>query len=110
VCPDNFLQSTPAFTRTAPRSPSGPGGIDGNGYAYSGTLLGSSQTWTTPSSHFGPANATNVISAANQTIPLPSGNYSRLQMLAHRRQWQPGLAVICGDLHGCLHDNVSRKD
>jgi len=58
------------------------GGIDGNGYAYSGTLLGGSQSWTNTSFNFGPPNATNVISAANQTIPLPSGNYSRLQMLA----------------------------
>jgi hypothetical protein len=58
------------------------GGIDGGGYAYSGTLLGGSQTWTNTIFNFGPLNATNVISGANQTIPLPSGNYSRLQMLA----------------------------
>jgi hypothetical protein len=58
------------------------GGIDGNGYAYSGTMLGGSQTWTNTVFNFGPLNATNVISGANQTIPLPSGNYSRLQMLA----------------------------
>jgi hypothetical protein len=58
------------------------GGIDGGGYAYSGTLLGGSQTWTNTIFNFGPVNATNVISGANQTIPLPSGNYSRLQMLA----------------------------
>ena len=58
------------------------GGIDGGGYTYSGTLLGGSQTWTNTIFNFGPLNATNVISGANQTIPLPSGNYSRLQMLA----------------------------
>ena len=58
------------------------GGIDGNGYAYSGTLLGGLQTWTNTIFNFGPVNATNVISGANQTIPLPPGNYSRLQMLA----------------------------
>jgi hypothetical protein len=58
------------------------GGIDGNGYALSGTLLGSSQTWSNNLFNFGPVNATNVISAANQTIPLPAGNYSRLQILA----------------------------
>ena len=31
---------------------------------------------------FGPVNATNVISAANQTISLPAGNYSLLRVLA----------------------------
>ena len=58
------------------------GGVDGGGYAYSGTLLGSSQTWSNTIFNFGPVNATNVISAVNQTIPLPPGNYSRLRMLA----------------------------
>src|ERR1019366_5877179 len=58
------------------------GGLDGGGSAYSGTLLGGSQTWSNTVFNFGPANATNVISAASQTIPLPSGNYSNLRMLA----------------------------
>src|ERR1039457_7048576 len=44
-------------------------------------MLGGSQTWTNTVFNFGPLNATNVISGANQTIPLPPGNYSRLQML-----------------------------
>jgi hypothetical protein len=58
------------------------GGIDSGGYAYSGTLLGTSQTWTNTLFSFGPLNATNVISCTNQTIMLPAGNYSRLRMLA----------------------------
>ena len=58
------------------------GGVDGGGYAYSGTLLGSSQTWSNTLFNFGPLNATNVISCAGQTISLPAGNYSRLRMLA----------------------------
>ena len=58
------------------------GGLDGGGYAYSGTLLGGSQIWSNTVFNFGPANATNVISAASQTIPLPSGNYFNLRMLA----------------------------
>src|SRR5215831_12660803 len=57
------------------------GGMDGGGYAYSGTLLGSSQTWSNTIFYFGPLNATNVISCTNQTIPLPPGNYSRLRIL-----------------------------
>jgi hypothetical protein len=58
------------------------GGVDGGGYAYSGTLLSSSQTWSNTLFNFGPLNATNVISCAGQTISLPAGNYSRLRMLA----------------------------
>jgi len=58
------------------------GGLDGGGYAYSGTLLGTSQTWSNAVFSFGPVNTTNVISCASQTIPLPAGNYSRLAMLA----------------------------
>jgi hypothetical protein len=58
------------------------GGIDGNGYAYSATLLGGSQIWTNTLFNFGPANATNVISATGQTIALPAGNDVLLRMLA----------------------------
>jgi hypothetical protein len=57
------------------------GGLDGN-YAYSGTLLGGSQMWSNTVFSFGPVNATNVVSATNQTIPLPAGNYAALRMLA----------------------------
>jgi hypothetical protein len=58
------------------------GGLDGGGEAYSGTLLGTYLTWSNTVFTFGPLNATNVISCASQTIPLPPGNYTRLQMLA----------------------------
>ncbi len=58
------------------------GGLDGGGAAYSGTLLGGSQTWSNTIFNFGPVNTTNVIGAAGQTIPLLAGNYSRLRMLA----------------------------
>ena len=58
------------------------GGIDGHGYAYSGTLLGGSQTWSNTMFNFGPVNATNVISATGQTISLPAGNDVLLRMLA----------------------------
>jgi hypothetical protein len=57
-------------------------GIDGSGWAYSATLLGNSQTWSNTLFNFGPANATNVISAAGQTLTLPAGKYSVLHMLA----------------------------
>lgn len=58
------------------------GGLDGSGSAYSATLLGGGLIWSNSVFAFGPVNATNVISCTNQTIPLPQGNYSRLQMLA----------------------------
>ena len=70
------------YTDGAPFTNPPTGGLDGGGYAYSGTLLGGSQTWTNTVFNFGPLNVTNVISGASQTIPLPAGNYSRLQMLA----------------------------
>lgn len=58
------------------------GGLDGNGYAYSGNLLGSSQSWSGETFSIGAANSSNVVSAAGQTITLPSGEYSSLQLLA----------------------------
>jgi hypothetical protein len=45
-------------------------------------LLNGSQTWSNTVFNFGPANATNVISCAGQTVTLPRGNYSALRMLA----------------------------
>jgi hypothetical protein len=58
------------------------GGIDGSGFAYSSSLLTGSQMWSNTLFDFGPANVTNVISCAGQTIALPAGNYSALRMLA----------------------------
>ena len=58
------------------------GGADGGGAAYSASLLGGSQIWTNTLFNFGPANVTNIISAAGQVITLPPGNYSVLRMLA----------------------------
>jgi hypothetical protein len=57
-------------------------GLDNDGNALSATLLGPVQTWHNMLFAFGPANATNVISAAGQTIALPQGQYSALLMLA----------------------------
>lgn len=58
------------------------GGADGGGYSYSATLLTGSQTWSNVMFDFGPANTTNVISAAGQVIAMPAGQYSSLRMLA----------------------------
>jgi hypothetical protein len=58
------------------------GGLDGGGAAYSASLLGGARIWNGVQFNFGPPNVTNLISCANQTIPLPPGNYSTLKLLA----------------------------
>ena len=49
------------------------GGLDGDGSSYSSNLLGSSLTFDGVSLSFGTANANNAVSAAGQTISLPTG-------------------------------------
>jgi hypothetical protein len=56
------------------------GGVDGNGFAYSANLLGSSVTFNGAPFSLGPPNALNVV--ANATVPLPAGQYSTLNLLA----------------------------
>ncbi|HUD45995.1 MAG TPA: protease pro-enzyme activation domain-containing protein [Candidatus Baltobacteraceae bacterium] len=61
---------------------SASGGADGGGNAYSATLLGSALNWDGCFFKPGVANASDVIKCSGQTVPLPSGKYSSLQMLA----------------------------
>jgi len=56
------------------------GGLDGNGYAYSANLLGTSKSWNGTSFNFGAANTANALSSS--TINLTQGQYSELSMLA----------------------------
>lgn len=56
------------------------GGLDGNGYAYSANLLGSSTTWNGDTFSFGAANTANALSGG--TINLTQGQYSELSLLA----------------------------
>jgi hypothetical protein len=59
------------------------GGVDGVGYACSSNLLGTAQTWDKVSFQLGSAiNNANVVTPHGQTITLPPGNYSKLEMLA----------------------------
>jgi hypothetical protein len=67
ICPDNAEFS---------------GGVDGDGNSCSSNLLGSAQTWNGVTFAIGSANSSNVISCAGQTIPLPAGTFSKLQVLA----------------------------
>jgi hypothetical protein len=55
------------------------GGIDGGGYAYSSTLLGTSLSWSGVSFTLGAAGALDAVS--NTTLTLPAGNFSNLYML-----------------------------
>lgn len=56
------------------------GGLDGDGYAYSSNLLGTSQTWNGISFTLGAANTTNAQSGG--TVNLTQGQYSELSILA----------------------------
>lgn len=56
------------------------GGLDRDGTAYSSKLLGASLSWNGTEFNFGPANAPDAYSS--ETIPLPSGHYSTLNLLA----------------------------
>lgn len=58
------------------------GGLDGVGYALSSNLLGTSLTYNSVPFTFGAANSANDVSAAGQTITLPSGQFSALQLMA----------------------------
>jgi len=55
-------------------------GMDGGGYAYSGTLLGRSVSWAGVSFTLGAAGALDAVTSA--TVTLPAGNFSKLFMLA----------------------------
>jgi hypothetical protein len=55
------------------------GGLDGDGYAYSATLLGSSLTWNGNTYSFGSSGIADAVS--NITLPLPTGNYTTLSLL-----------------------------
>lgn len=61
---------------------SGTGGIDSQGNAYSGILLGTVQTWTNNTFMIAVPNGYNVVRCAGQTINLSSGQFSTLKLLA----------------------------
>lgn len=57
------------------------GGLDGVGSAYSANLLGPRPSLRNVLFNLGPANFNNVIVGGGQTIPLPAGQYTTLQIL-----------------------------
>ncbi len=58
------------------------GGLDGVGNAFSADALGTSLSAGGTTFNIGPAGSNDVVSAAGQTIALPAGNDSTLQLLA----------------------------
>ena len=58
------------------------GGLDGDGYAFSSNILTKSRVLTDVIFRFGPTSAPNAIYGTGQTIALPQGNFTSLQMLA----------------------------
>jgi alpha-mannosidase len=54
--------------------------LDGEGFAFSSELLGSSQVWDDVVFNLGPANRADAVSGG--TIALPAGNFHDLKMLA----------------------------
>ena len=76
---------TPFFSATGiyPDGVSFSDGLDGDGFACSSNLLSQSQTWSSKQFVLSPPRAGfNVISCTGQIIPLPSGKFSKLQILA----------------------------
>ena len=55
------------------------GGLDGDGYAYSATLLGTSLTWNGNAYAFGSPGVADAVS--NTTVALPPANYATLSLL-----------------------------
>jgi hypothetical protein len=64
-----------AANGTAPAS----GGFDNESDAYSSSLLGTTVTYAGSTYTFGAAGAADAVS--NTTIPLPAGNYTKLNLL-----------------------------
>ena len=58
------------------------GGLDGVGYSYSASNLGTSLNWNNLTFDFGPLGANNVVEATGQTVELPATQYSQLDLLA----------------------------
>ncbi|HEV7926384.1 MAG TPA: S53 family peptidase, partial [Verrucomicrobiae bacterium] len=91
----NIVGETPGFSKVSLASEfnriaiytdgagfSSGGGADASGNAYSANLLGSALNWNGCLFNEGSANANDAIVCSGQTISLPSGNFSSLQILA----------------------------
>lgn len=57
------------------------GGLDGGGYSYSANLLKASRVLNGDLVRFGTANAPDAVACSGQTVLLPSGKFSALEIL-----------------------------
>jgi hypothetical protein len=59
------------------------GDLDGFGFACSSNLLSTARSWNGVQFQLGTADkGSNVVSCSGQTVPLPPGKFSKLEMLA----------------------------
>jgi hypothetical protein len=80
-----YVNLTAAFNRTGivtDGTQFSGGGLDGNGYALSANVLGTSLVVSGTTFDFGPAGTNDVVSALGQTIALPQSNDAALELLA----------------------------
>jgi hypothetical protein len=78
--PVNFGSAANVFGLFNDGSPVINGGLDTHDDAYSASLLGGSLTWSGTTFNLGAAGT--AAAATTTTIPLPAGNFSKLQLLA----------------------------
>ena len=57
-------------------------GVDGDGFACPSNQLGTAQSWGGVKFDIASASPTNVVTCQGQTISLPAGTFSKLEMLA----------------------------
>jgi Fibronectin type III domain len=58
------------------------GGLDGTGDALSSAILGTNQSWNGNVFSIGSAGSKDVVQAAGQTVGLPNGSFSKVELLA----------------------------
>jgi hypothetical protein len=75
----SLLTSDNVYGIATPGTVVGTGGLDSFGYAYSSTLLGTSLAWNGSTFTFGAANTLDAVNS--MTIPLPAGNFSKLNFV-----------------------------
>ena len=61
--------------------------------------VGTSQTWSSVNFNIAPTGANNVIQATGQTITLPSGSYSAIELLATGVNGNQAQSDVHGELH-----------
>jgi hypothetical protein len=86
------------------------GSIDGDGYAYSASQLGSSLTVAGVTFTFGIANQPDVVKGVNQAaVTLTAAKYSTLEFSRLGAEWQSNVANLYGELRRRQQRDVHPK-